>query len=95
MVGDPKSGTFECLLPCVGESVLIVWSGAGRHMPNVILLKISPRFPYDICTGSFKIYIGRLLTFGASLLTNILVKIVKICGIESKTDLIDDILLKL
>jgi hypothetical protein len=34
-VGDPKSGTFSCVSPCVGELVLIVWPGAGRHMPSV------------------------------------------------------------
>ena len=38
LVGDPKSGTFSCVSPCVGESVFIVWSGAGRHNSTVILL---------------------------------------------------------
>ena len=35
LVGDPKSGTFSRLLPCVGELVFIVWSGAGRHNSTV------------------------------------------------------------
>ena len=35
LVGDPKSGTFSCVLPCVGESIFIVWSGAGRHNSTV------------------------------------------------------------
>jgi len=35
MVGDPKCGAFSCVSPCVGESVFIVWPGAGRHMPSV------------------------------------------------------------
>lgn len=35
LVGDPKSGTFSCVSPCVGELVFIVWSGAGRHNSTV------------------------------------------------------------
>ena len=35
LVGDPKSGTFSCVSPCVGELVLIGWLGAGRHNSTV------------------------------------------------------------
>ena len=40
LVGDPKSGTFSCVSSCVGESVFIVWSGAGRHNSTVGWLQI-------------------------------------------------------
>jgi len=40
LVGDPKSGTFSCVSPCVGELVFIVWSGAGRHNSTVRRLEI-------------------------------------------------------
>jgi len=39
LVGDPKSGTFSCVSPWVGELVFIVWSGAGRHNSTVSRIK--------------------------------------------------------
>jgi hypothetical protein len=40
LVGDPKSGTFSCVSPCVGELIFIVSPGAGRHNSTVSRLII-------------------------------------------------------